>query len=786
MASNTWPLLRQAIAAVIGVAALNVTAQTLPAPPVSPAPVTNYEYDAQGNPTRVIQAPGVAGFNFNTSTSYDRLERAKDSTDARSGITRFDYNGREDLTGVTDPRNLVTTYPRNGLGDVTSLASPDTGTATHTFDAQGNLKTRTDSRGVLATYSYDSLNRLTSVVYSKAGSTSRTYSWTYDQATTGFTNGIGRLTTTTYPDGNRKYAYDQQGRVTTATQVTSARTGANSSARTHVVSYAYDSAGNVTSLTYPSGRVLNLSYTDGQLSAMSLKANATAAAVSLISGVQWEPFGAARSWLWQMNTGTQLHERIHDAYGRLVRYRLGAVIRDITYDAADRITAYTHYDAATAAANSALNQSFGYDELGRLTTITTATTSWTIGYDANGNRTSVTQGATSRTYTTPATSNRLTALTNPAVAFTHDSAGNTLTGSTTAVAYTSTYNLEGRLATNVVGTTTSTYSHDTSGQRTRKYASTNANTTVIFVYDQQGQLLGEYSNTGAALREYVWLGNEPIAVFTPNGTNPPNIFYIHNDHIQTPRAVQNKAGQLRWRWLAEPFGTTAAENNPQSLGAFTFNLRHPGQYADTETGLFYNWHRDYDAGTGRYVQSDPIGLQGGINTYAYTENNPISFTDPRGLVKWSGWAFNVATTAPFGASVYHVTLTSECKCGKQYTIKVVAVGPAAGLGVKLAATVSEVTFDDLDTCADPGSFNGRFTAGGGAVTGGAIPLPGPHARVGLGLPGVGIGAGYLQLGRNFTTGFFPPSFVAGRDMSVTGAVGSSTVMSVEEKPCDCK
>jgi RHS repeat-associated protein len=636
MANNTRPLLRQASAALVGAALVTLAqAQSLPAPPVSPAPVVNYEYDAQGNPTKVIQAPGVAGFNFNTSTSYDRLERAKDSTDAKAGVTKFDYNGRTDLTGVTDPRNLVTTYPRNGLGDTTGLTSPDTGTAVHTVDAAGNLKTRTDSRGVLATYSYDALNRATSIVYSQTGQTSRTYGYSYDQTGAGFANGVGRLTSTSAPTGSSKLAYDAQGRITTATQVVNAQTGTNTAAITHAVGYAYDTAGNPTSITYPSGRVLALSYVGGQLDAMALKANASAAAVNLVTSVQWEPFGAAKSWRWQQGAATQLHERLYDAYGRLVRYRLGTVIRDITYDAADRITAYTHYDAATAAAQSTLNQGFGYDELGRLTSITTATTSWTLGYDANGNRTTVTQGATTRAYTTPATSNRLTNLTNPANAFTYDTAGNILTGPSAGNSYTATYNLEGRLATMKVGNVTTTYAHDAMGQRVRKYGKTAAS-TVIFVYDQQGHLLGEYSNTGAAVAEYVWLGDEPIAMFTPNGTSPPNIFYIHNDHLSTPRAVLNTSNGLRWRWLAEPFGTTASETNPQSLGAFTFNLRHPGQYADSETGLFYNYFRDYDSATGRYTTPDPVGLAGGINPFVYVENQPAMQVDPQGLMGRGG------------------------------------------------------------------------------------------------------------------------------------------------------
>ncbi|MFZ2650555.1 MAG: RHS repeat-associated core domain-containing protein [Burkholderiaceae bacterium] len=184
-----------------------------------------------------------------------------------------------------------------------------------------------------------------------------------------------------------------------------------------------------------------------------------------------------------------------------------------------------------------------------------------------------------------------------------------------------------------------TYSYNTMGQRVRKFASTGTSSTLIFVYDQGGQLLGEYDQAGTAIREYVWLGSTPIAVFTPdpaNSANPPLVYYIHADHLDAPRVVLDKNNGLRWRWMAEPFGTTAPETNPGGLGAFTQNLRFPGQYADAESGLSYNYFRDYDSSTGRYVQSDPIGLQGGINTYAYVGGNPISFVDPLGLKGASG------------------------------------------------------------------------------------------------------------------------------------------------------
>jgi RHS repeat-associated protein len=607
-------------------------AASLPPVPTSPAPVVNYEYDAKGNPTRTIQAPGVSGFAFADSTAYDGLDRPVSNTNARNGVTQFGYNGREDLTQVTDPRNLVTQYPRDGLGQATQVVSPDTGTATQTYDAAGNLKTRTDSRGALATYTYDSLNRLTQGVYTLSGSTTQTHTWVYDQTGVGFSNGIGRLTSTTYPNGSTQHTYDPQGRLLVDTQRVNATTGANTSQITRTVTYSYNTAGKLTGIVYPSGRALTVAYTDGQPSSLSLAPTSGGTASTLISQIQYAPFGAAQSWLWQLASGTQLHERFFDSSGRLVRYRLGASIRDITYDAADRITGYTHYDATTAAAQTSLNQGFGYDELARLTSISAGSSSWTLGYDANGNRTSVVLNGTTRAYTTATTSNRLTSVTNPARTLGYNAAGSIT--SDTGNAYTSTYDASGRLATLVKAGVTTTYSYNAQGQRVRKFSSSGAASTVVFVYDQGGQLLGEYSNTGTAIREYVWLGSTPIAVFTPdpaNAGNPPLVYFIHADHLDTPRVVLDRSNNQRWTWFAEPFGTTAPNTNPQSLGAFTQPLRFPGQYADSESGLNYNYFRDYDPTIGRYTQSDPIGLEGGINTYAYVGGNPLSFADPEGL-----------------------------------------------------------------------------------------------------------------------------------------------------------
>jgi RHS repeat-associated protein len=110
------------------------------------------------------------------------------------------------------------------------------------------------------------------------------------------------------------------------------------------------------------------------------------------------------------------------------------------------------------------------------------------------------------------------------------------------------------------------------------------------------------------------------------------LYYIHVDHLNTPRAIFDDNHTPVWRWSPnEPFGNNPADDNPNGVGKFPFPLRFPGQYFDEETGLGYNYFRDYSPDTGRYVQSDPIGLLAGMNTYSYVIGNPLRYADPRGL-----------------------------------------------------------------------------------------------------------------------------------------------------------
>lgn len=162
---------------------------------------------------------------------------------------------------------------------------------------------------------------------------------------------------------------------------------------------------------------------------------------------------------------------------------------------------------------------------------------------------------------------------------------------------------------------------------------TSSGANTYFIYDEAGHLIGEYDNAGDLIQETVWFGGIPVAVLKPNGSGGINHFYIHTDHLNTPRRISRPSDNtIVWRWDSDPFGTSAANEDPDSdTNLFVYSLRFPGQYFDSETGLHYNYYRDYDPQTGRYVESDPIGLNGGLNTYAYAKSDPLSLADPSGL-----------------------------------------------------------------------------------------------------------------------------------------------------------
>ncbi len=551
------------------------------------AVTTTLAYDNNGN-----LLSSAAPLSRNTADQYDALNRLTQITDPNSGATQLTYDANNNLTSVTDPRTLTTSYTHDGFGDVTKLVSPDTGASTVTYDSGGNLKTATDARGAVATYTYDALNRMTKVAYAD-----QTLKFTYDAGS----NGIGHLTGASDANHSMSWTYDTLGRVTGKGQTIGKVTKS--------VGYAYVN-GDLTSLITPSGQTITYSYTNHRITSITVNGAA------LMTGVSYDPFGPANSWTWGNGTGVT---RTFDEDGNPSQIVTAGVTNAYTVDSASRITAISDSGVPKD------SWTFGYDLLDRVTGGSKSAKKSAVSYtyDANGNRLTET-GTDAFSATIAPASNQLSS-TSGAIArtYTYDAAGNT----TSYTGDSFTFNDRGRMTQAIVDGAYTNYIYNALGQLIHKYG--NGDNTVL-VYDEAGHILGEYTAAGVLVEETIWMGDMPVATLRPNGATV-DIYYVHADHLSTPRKVTRPSDNgLMWRWDPGTFGSPKPKENPDKLGAFKYNLRYPGQYELTESGLYYNRYRTYDPSMGRYIESDPIGLRGGINPYAYVRGNPVSFMDPLG------------------------------------------------------------------------------------------------------------------------------------------------------------
>jgi YD repeat-containing protein len=442
-----------------------------------------YAYDNQGN---VLSVKGP--LNRVTSNQYDAFNRLKQVTDPASGVTQYGYNGLDALVQVKDPRNLVTTYTVDGLGNLNLQASPDTGTTVSTYDAAGNLLTQTDAKGQVTRYAYDALNRVTLITFHDGSK--QTY--TYDQGA----NSIGRLSSiaetdlANQPTSAIAYSYDQHGRVTTETR--------SVAGVQYVLAYAYDGAGRLSGLTYPSGRIVSYGF-DALGRVSQVVSTKNSASQTVVQSVAYHPFGGVRSYT--LGNG-QVYERGIDLDGRIASYTLGTQSFAIGYDAASRITFISDVGSP---ANS---NTYGYDELDRLTSAATPGTPYAYSYDPVGNRLSRTAGATTETYAYGATSNRLASITSASGgsrSFIFDANGSTIADAVNSYAY----DVRGRMvqATSAIGTTS--YQVNALGQRIRK---SNSLGDTLFHYDTRGRLIAETEPSGKIKREVIYLGDIPVAI----------------------------------------------------------------------------------------------------------------------------------------------------------------------------------------------------------------------------------------------------------------------------------
>lgn len=543
-------------------------------------------YNTLGQLSQDIGAAGSPGVT--TTYAYDNNGN---STSVIAPLGRNSLNAYDELNRlnqITDPAGGITQFAYDVNDNVTSVVDPMNTTTSYTYTGFGDLKTKTSSITGSSTNTYDSGGNLktrtdargATAIYSydvlnrviQVAYSDQTINFVYDVGA----YGKGHLASGSDANHSVSWTYDARGRV--------ASRGQTVGSITKSVGYGY-SSGDLTSLLLPSGQVVNFGYNKNhEVTSISL------GSASILSNVVYEPFGSIRGWTW---SGGTIESRLHDADGNPSLIS-GVETRTYTLDNAFRIT------GITSGSSAAKSWMYGYDGLDRLTSGGSPSNQLSWTYDANGNR--KTQVG--------------------------DSAPGYLGSNITL-----TYNQRNRLVS-FVGTSTASFIYNALGQRVKKTVGT---TVTYFAYDEVGHMLGEYDGTGALIEETVWLGDLPVATLRPKVGGGVDVYHIHADHLNAPRIVTRASDNaVVWRWDQDPFGRIAPDQNPTGLGTFVYNLRFPGQYFDPETGFNQNYFRDYDPSIGRYLQSDPIGLQGGINTYAYAQGNPVSYRDPSGLAVYVG------------------------------------------------------------------------------------------------------------------------------------------------------
>jgi RHS repeat-associated protein len=607
---------------------------------------TQYFYDIRGNLSYIILPVGNRiDFTYNLANKLTEIkdnlnnkiqyqydvegnrirEETKDPQGTLKKYLDFTYDAYSNLKRIINPDTTYTEYTYDGRKNPTALKDPKNNPATtYTYDALSRLKVMTQPLSTVTLYGYDTQDNQASITDPKGNPT---YYYNDD---------FGRKNQTGSPDtGITKYLYDEAGNLLQRVD-----------AKGTVVNYTYDALNRLTAIQFPSDPSQNITFTYDSTSVTYGKGRLTE---------RTDPSGSYTFYYDAQGNLTREEKTINSVlYTTQYTYNNNNILTSITYPSGRTITytpdqvgrisqvsttlggqpktlasaiTYIPYGGITGLTyGNSLSLTQGYDNQYRISSVVTGSIlNLAFGYDANGNITSKTDTnppggevlEPPGVYTYQTGTNKLTHIEGtPPIDFWYDANANI----TSETGWTYIYDLSNQLIRVLQDSNqVAQYTYNGAGQRIKKVTQTE---TRIFHYDLWGHIIAETNQSGQMLAEYIYLGDQLLAMIKPGEL----AYYFHNDHLGTPQVLTDGTGSIAWKAAYKPFGEAVI-----SIATVQNPFRFPGQYYDQETGLHYNYFRYYNPQTGRYITPDPIGLEGGINLFAYVRGNPLRWIDPFGL-----------------------------------------------------------------------------------------------------------------------------------------------------------